>query len=53
LFLQFARFERGIMQYLSIAVLDLIEPEFDRLSRIIVRIGHVLNTALRSITKCS
>ena len=46
--LQFTRFERGIVHYPSIAVLDLIEPEFDRLSLIIVKIGHVLNTALRS-----
>ncbi len=47
--LQFTHFKKEQKQYPSIAVLDLIEPEFDRLSRIIVRIGHVLNTALRSI----
>lgn len=45
--LQFTHFARAGTQYKPIAVLDLIEPEFDRLSLLVIRIGHVLNAALR------
>lgn len=45
--IQFAIFERGGKQYWSKSLEDVIGPEYDRLSMIVVESGHELNRWLR------